>query len=305
MSAEITIPGNPFNHIIGPWLSRIGRTYNMLATPCSSTPEIWVEAAWTNLPHLLFGFIKPFKLAMAFDIHSGRGKRFGIGHRAGLKGRNKKAPYGAIIEGLIEDAGGLFGPEARWAVFELGDLALKIDWYFFLADITTDFLVNWVSTAYMWSGCSDPGHPYAHAHCLNGFYYVPLPPYARFDGFAWDEIRGIATGPTGCVVPPGQSASVGYSISTGPWPSDPDLPLAPWSSFLLRNGSIASERQPALRNADGGFTSTFMQRGYIGEDNGGLYEVALDIDISAGGVWYCNGGRMTASTDSGNLHPDP
>jgi hypothetical protein len=299
----VKAPVNIFDHTIGPWLSRIGRTYNMLATPCSTTPEVWVEAAWVNLPHLLFGFIKPFKLAMAYDIHSGRGKRFGIGHRAGLKGKKGKAPYGAILEGLLEDAGGMGGAAGRWAVFELGDLALKIDWYFFLADITTDFLVNWVSTAYQWSGCEDPGRPYAHAHALEGFFYLPIFPGAIYDGWAWDESRGIATGVNGCVVDSGVSASVGYSLTTGPWPADPTFPQATWSSQLMRNRHKVGDAIPAAPSRNGGLGVTHMIPGYAGDDSGGIYEVFLDINTD--GVWYCTGGRMTASTQQGGLHPDP
>jgi hypothetical protein len=292
--------------IIGKWIARLGRTANILATPCAAEPMIWVEAAWINLPHLLFGFIKPFKLAMDYNIHTGRGSRWGLPHGGPRKGKRGRAPYGAIVEGLIEDAGKIFGPEASWAMFALGDLALKAEWYFFLADLSTEFLVNWVSTAYMWGGCPVPGFPTAHAHAIGGFTYIPTTNGAIFDGWAWDQQNtGMRGGPTGIVIALGPEASVGYNIETGPWPQFPLMKQATWSSQLIDSHGNLGPIVEAKLNGKGGRTATYMSKGYAAEVPTTEYSVLLHIN--ADGVWYCTSGTMqaTSSKGDGNLHPDP
>jgi hypothetical protein len=290
--------------VIGKWISRIGMVVNILGQPCSATPLIWVEAAWVNLPHLLFGFVKPFKLAMDYNIHTGRGNRWGLPHGGGKRGKRGRAPYGAIVEGLIEDASKVLGNEASWLLFELGDLALKAEWYFFIADLTTEFLLNWVSTAYMWGGCDNPFAPYAHGNAVLGFGYIPVPGGALYDGWQWDEVRGFATGPTGVAVEDGIEASVGFSLSTGPWPVAPQLPLATWRAKLLYSRGGDSGWITPMRNTSGGYTATFMRQAFTGDNSGGFYQVLLQINAEEG-VWWCNGGHMTAAADKGNIHPDP
>jgi hypothetical protein len=135
--------------VIGPWSAALGQVIDIFATPCVVKPEIWVNAFWYSLPRLLTIFTTPFLLAWKWEQLTKR-------NHQGTKSRLS----------MIKD----FGPKApvpegpAWAVFEVAtDLALKLEWYFFIADRTAEFAVNWTSLAYEWSGCQFPGELHAQA----------------------------------------------------------------------------------------------------------------------------------------------
>ena len=48
-----------------------------------------------------------------------------------------------------------------WQHFRVFDFTERIGWYFIVVDKTTDFLVNWASMAYQFSGCTVADAPYA------------------------------------------------------------------------------------------------------------------------------------------------
>jgi hypothetical protein len=128
--------------VIGPWLGRVGKVMDILATPCSPSPMIWVQAFFSALPRLLYTFDKPFLIADQFH-----------GRRPG--GRNKKKGTIGIIDESLPEIEDLDSPLWRGFVI-LAEFILKAEWYLFIIDRTTEFLLNWTSLAYAYAGCNEP-----------------------------------------------------------------------------------------------------------------------------------------------------
>jgi len=133
--------------IIGDLSSKLGQIIDINTNPCTPTPEIIVTAAFKNLPMLLWSLYKPDPFDMVTE-------RFGMQHHRKKKGRFKISDH--MLGGKIPGVGGV-----GFATFTLGSLAERLGWYFLIVDATADFLINWSSTVYEWSGCPIPGTPYA------------------------------------------------------------------------------------------------------------------------------------------------
>lgn len=154
---KIREPGTrlPFDRtpLIGTWISRLGRVWDIAATPCEISPTIWVLATWTALPTLLITPIKPSPtdyLIVRAGLHHGKRQRI-------------RFDVWDIIH-----ATGAGGPGVYWAEFKLGAWGARLLWYFAVADAISAFLVNWTSAAYQYAGCEFPGAPFARGHPITG-----------------------------------------------------------------------------------------------------------------------------------------
>lgn len=127
--------------IIGPWISRIGQVQQIMSTPCSPDPEIWVMAFFHGVPNLVWGLFKPDPLDDYLD-------RTGVPHH---KKRRRKFRVMGRIEAELPHPKGL-----GWAVFKLGALAQRLGWYMAIIDQATELAVHWSSMAYQWEGCRIP-----------------------------------------------------------------------------------------------------------------------------------------------------
>jgi hypothetical protein len=134
---------------IGPTMSKLGYAAQILATPCAPTPQIWVKAFWTASPIIIYTFIKPFFYAWQWEMRTGKSHRGAKGIINFGKELFPKTPVQQT---------------AAWAVFEPAvDLILKVEWYLFVAEMTSKFLLNWISAAYEYQGCKFPGEFFAQA----------------------------------------------------------------------------------------------------------------------------------------------
>ena len=132
----------PFENVplIGGTVKNIGRIIDISNYPCSPTPLIWVEAAFSAAPRAIWSYFKPDPTQISFSRRKGP-------HRTGL-GFN---PWNGIMitEGEVMQVGGRIGQ----VLFRVGAaIELGLNWVL-IADIGSNFLYNWISTAYGWQGC--------------------------------------------------------------------------------------------------------------------------------------------------------
>ncbi len=142
--------------LIGKWTGRVGHVIDIVSMPCAGADwKIGVLAAWYNIPHLLIGLTKPDSL----DLIS---QRWGGKH--GGKRKKRFSPLEFIKTEEVPPRG------VGWAWFTIKESAEKIGWYMLVADLTTEFAVNWTSTAYAMAGCKTPGAPFCQMEVEPGDY---------------------------------------------------------------------------------------------------------------------------------------
>jgi hypothetical protein len=149
--------------VIGPWIARIGYVADMFANPCHPTPTVWLEAAGSAGIRVFASLRKPFNLAETFNALKGGIRRHGLKKllAGGFSGRG--LGYIQALEELAPFAELIKKP--GWNVLALaGDLAIEAEWYLFVVDVTTDGLVNWVSQAYQYAGCTSEAGGWAEGH---------------------------------------------------------------------------------------------------------------------------------------------
>lgn len=272
---------NPYKKlpIVGPWISRIGHVIDIFATPCSPSPEIWVKAAFISSPRLAYLLVKPFLLATEWHI------RTSTNHRK-LKG----------IARLGAEFTPQFTGEGRpgWVVFKnLGDLILKIEWYFMIIDRTTEFAVNWTSLAYSYQGCLFPDSIWFEGKMTGGV-MIPNDDWTAVGPFWFDNYRG-EPGYGGFIgIPRGYSGVAKLSTSVTP---DWFLSIPPCKNYEFRVLDILSgltlnqisgsgSAGEAQSGADATFTETYNEPGHVWicqvrGDRGALY--INEIDFGAHG----------------------
>ena len=132
--------------IIGDDFAKVGRIIDMWSDPCKPTAEIWVYGFFQAFPTLFISLVKPELIDV--NIHKGSHKS-----RRGKKFRMR--PNAIFRDSLINI------PVPNWRVFRIYEWSQRIGWYFLVADATETFAINWISTAYMWTGCTTGLQPYA------------------------------------------------------------------------------------------------------------------------------------------------
>lgn len=140
--------------IIGDDIYQVGQVVDLITQPCQPDPTILVKAFFANLPTLIWSFVKP-------DIFDMTQERFGRAHKRKRKRRFNLYDFSQVPAG---PKGSL-----RWASFRGVQLEQRIGWYFLVADATSDFLINWTSMAYQYSGCHTPNSGWASTGSSAGF----------------------------------------------------------------------------------------------------------------------------------------
>lgn len=166
--------------VVGHDIYQVGQIYQILSQPCDIDPIIAVQGFFTYLPTLIWQLVEPDPV----DFYLERG-----GRRHKRK-RYKKGKLSPADWYQVPEKGGL-----SWAVFRAGQVAQRAGWYFLVADATTDFVLNWVSLTYSFSGCSNPFATYAIAY--DG-YPLPIEP----------------VNPVNWVIPFGKTHSQGSAAAT-------------------------------------------------------------------------------------------
>ena len=127
--------------IIGNDIYQVGQVLSIAGQPCAPKPTIAVSAFFTYTPYLIWSLVKPEPIDFVTE-------RFGRPHK-----RRRRARLN------IDDLDALSGPGSpgfKNLVYSSFKFAERVGWYFLVADATSDFLINWTSVAYQWSGCFTP-----------------------------------------------------------------------------------------------------------------------------------------------------
>lgn len=168
---------DPFRHypVIGEIIPKLGMIEWIASQPCSVEPVLVVKAAFQALPIMFWSLFCPEPLDLAFD-RIRPGVRGLSPHQRRRRMRMRNA-FGLPAD--VVDTG------AKLAWFRLGQFAQRIGWYLIVADATTDFLVNWTSLSYQYSGCL--------AGQKTGAQHIPSLPLANertgdWGGKLWDPV---------------------------------------------------------------------------------------------------------------------
>lgn len=125
---------------VGSWPIKAGKIIELLGAPCDPDPYIMVKAFWHEIPFLVWAIIKPDPLDLVID-------RLQVPHHRKRKRRFKVKEVYQPKFPVPKNAIGT-------AVFPIIEAAQKVGWYLLIVDAGADFVINWMSTAYIWNGCA-------------------------------------------------------------------------------------------------------------------------------------------------------
>jgi len=135
--------------LIGGTIYNVGQVYDILVTPCGVDTYISVLAFFNYLPRLAWSIYKPTPLDSFTEMLSRRKKRR----------KRRRFTYTDFIDPVEVGKKG----SVRWVTWKIFAASERIGWYFIVIDSTVDFLVNWSSMAYAFTGCPVGGAPHAQA----------------------------------------------------------------------------------------------------------------------------------------------
>jgi hypothetical protein len=118
-------------------IEKIGKVIKLIAFPCAAPPQIWVTCAIPALLYLFYSLAPTDKKSL---VKIATGKSW-------LK----------ILHQYVEESEAVnseFSSSALEYMFEVTEFADAAAWYFFLAELGSDFLFNWTSLVYARAGCS-------------------------------------------------------------------------------------------------------------------------------------------------------
>lgn len=189
--------------LIGSQVSKIGAVYDIVATPCDTEPLIWVLAFWHELPQMVWSIVKP-------DWNDAIIDRFGRHHH---RRRRQRFHVDDIMKPKFQIPKGTLS----WVAFGGVELLERIGWYFCLIDATTDFLVNWTSLVYQYSGCETPGNPFNDKYLDGQPFSMPASGSRLMN--IWQPGGQFIMGGTPTYVIPNtkRPLSVMASVSSAPW----------------------------------------------------------------------------------------
>lgn len=284
-----------FNNIpvIGDWLGRVGRVLQIASNPCAPTPTIWITAFFAGIPTMMWFFAKPSPTDyLAERLGSGRKK--------------KKWKITVQATEALGRAGG------GGALMTKAFTALRAAGYYFtVADMLTAGAVNWVSTAYRWSGCTTQGQnsAWAFATAIPDSVELPGPGSSIFT--FWENGTGhlMVAGAGGVAVPGGMIGSVGYSLTADQY--HPDFPIPSWTAELISNLGDTVAESPTITEQSGKQSSTGFFYNGMGlsriankTHTNGTYQVRITKD--AGLMKWTSGSiQGTATPLSDAVTPDP
>jgi hypothetical protein len=190
--------------IIGPWLGRIGQVRDIMATPCEIDPEVWVLAFFNGLPSVAASLYKPDP----FDLIT---ERF---HRPHKRRRRRRVKDATLLLPIEAPGKGL-----AWAVFKVGKLAERLNWYMIVIDAGVELSYHWSSMAYIWSGCKTPDSVGASISINKDLYKVD-------NGATWgnwdvgEAKLPVTANNNGISVPAGLQGSISIRCTIGKPPED-------------------------------------------------------------------------------------
>lgn len=143
--------------IIGDDIYNVGKAIKIMSQPCGPDPWIAVQAFFTYSPVLLWSLVKPEPMDFLTT-------RFGRGHHHRRRRRFRANDvWRPTWTDAIHGPGGKIpiAPGLTTALWRGAMLTERIGWYLLVVDATSDFLINWTTMAWAWSGCAVTDAPYA------------------------------------------------------------------------------------------------------------------------------------------------
>lgn len=145
---------------IGEWVGKVGKLNSIVTMPCGPSLDIWVTAAWVNLPKLAWSIFAPDCLdnvvARGINPHGKRGGASALPHKYRRRGK--------LNRWRIQDPSAWAGSQTNKIPIPPGTLSQALFRVFgvvqgnlyrlLLLDATADFLINWTSMAYESAGCT-------------------------------------------------------------------------------------------------------------------------------------------------------
>lgn len=275
--------------VIGPWVGKVGKVFDIASAPCDPDPYVMVLAAWHASPYLIWSLLKP-------DTIDQTAARWGGAH----KRRRKKR---AIIDHLQGPDAPIPKGKIGWAMFRSQGLAQKAGWYMIIADATVDFALHWTSTVYQMAGCRSPATTYAQQSLASALVGDTGGSWAIITVWNFEDANGFICSPSSITIPPGNQSMVGFQIV----PNDPGAPFttAPsWEAALYNATTNTFEAETGVISTAQGFhADSQITRNWAVLNPTRTYQVAIKIH---GGHLRLQGSRFYAyGGTEGGLLPDP
>lgn len=264
---------------VGGTVYKIGQVYDIVNTPCSADPWLWVYGFWHEVPMIFFMLYLPTPVDMVTE-------RFGSPHH---RKRRLKGKVMDAWEADIKPGKGL-----GWAAWKGIRFTEKVGWYLLIADTAATFALNWTSQVYQWAGCNDPNHPFC---AFRQDYFVEEFSHDDYIGYGlelqgWKTIRPGSV--SSIVIPAGMPASVTYNITSR---GDRYFSKEPISVRVVDVGTgrvyfeQTSKRTEEREQTTGGagrlpFTADYdrvIQLQWKGSDPHGLYNLGNAVFAAYGG----------------------
>lgn len=243
---------------IGGTIYKIGQVYDLINTPCTVDPWLWVYGFWHEVPYI-------FAMLLLPDPVDTVQERFGRPHHRKRRYRGKVAAWKPAD---ISPGKGL-----GWAAWRMTEWIDRVGWYLLIADTSVTFALNWTSLVYEWSGCRVPNKPYLIASSEAPFViFDPGQWYPLDAGFVQRNFL-VQDGLNGVLVPGGLAVSATCSAIAQP------TTLFPGTGFELRvrdeagRGVIMTSASKTNERGENVATVAIPQTPRIGDDRSVFFEV--------------------------------
>lgn len=188
--------------LIGGQATKIGRIIDLWTAPCNVTPQINAFAFFQAIPTLLWSAVKPEIIdTNIVDSHRHRKK----------KPRPRFDVHDIWRDNLIDI------PLPRWAIFRAAEFLDRVGWYFLIADATEDFIINWVSTAYLYVGCRLPYDAYAYRTTSGSLFFINNNGMTIFSLWGGSEVKNANITNQWCQLLVGEECRGTVNLVTRPW----------------------------------------------------------------------------------------
>lgn len=275
--------------LIGKSVKRIGHVAEILSYACQPTPEIWIKAFFHAIPIAVWTYFQPDPVDFLTE-------RFGEPHCGGHGGR-----ITSNANDLLQKVPAESGLDK--AVLRGIQLTQRIGWYFLIADVSTGFVVNWVSNAYLWSGCFFPGAAYAEGHAGPDDVILGGAGEQLFRGWRRDSSHIFEMDGATIATPAVTSCGAGCSLETGDGPI-PGVEWGKMSTVILRDDVSGTDLETS--------EMTEMQNGHQYSLSHHIEPTIISVTHSYRAyvnkndkpVWVFTG-HFSASGDSGQAGMEP
>lgn len=284
--------------LIGKSLTKWGKVGQILAQPCTPSPELWVYASWKGIATAIWSLGKPTALGQ----HGSPASMSVFGKHGRTTPKNSPGPRYRWNGELMP------GPEIQWpqgegwAMWKIPVMLVRTaGWYLLVYDALANGALAWTSQTYKYGGCPDPTQPFFWGLHMDWI----LGPGAQSHLFAFSpsQSHGVTVDGSGVHIDPGRDYVIAANCTSK---QTQGLPYAP-CSLTIRNsttGQSWNSASPTSPKTGGGMSAMAVARGQAGSAIGGEQ---ISFDLSQGGGWSNVKGSLVyvQINKSDNLLPDP